>query len=69
MAVLGSVRGAGVGAAVLSALLTESRRLGAREVMLHAQADAADFYRRQGFQPRGPRFEEAGIEHQEMVLV
>ena len=69
MAVLGSVRGAGVGAAVLSALVTESRRLGAREVMLHAQADAADFYRRQGFQPRGPRFEEAGIEHQEMVLV
>jgi YbgC/YbaW family acyl-CoA thioester hydrolase len=69
MAVLASVRGAGVGAALLSALVTESRRLGAREVMLHAQVDAADFYRRQGFQPRGPRFEEAGIEHQEMVLV
>jgi YbgC/YbaW family acyl-CoA thioester hydrolase len=69
MAVLASVRGAGVGAALMSALVTESRRLGAREVMLHAQVDVADFYRRQGFQPRGPRFEEAGIEHQEMVLV
>jgi predicted GNAT family N-acyltransferase len=37
--------------------------------MLHAQVDAIEFYRRHGFQARGPRFQEAGIEHQEMVLL
>jgi YbgC/YbaW family acyl-CoA thioester hydrolase len=69
MAVLASVRGAGVGAAVLAALVQESRRQGACEVMLHAQVEAVDFYSRHGFRSRGPRFEEAGIEHQAMVLV
>jgi YbgC/YbaW family acyl-CoA thioester hydrolase len=68
MAVLASVRGAGVGAALLAALVGGCQARGAREVMLHAQADAVEFYRRHGFQPRGLAFQEAGIEHQEMVL-
>ena len=68
MAVLASVRGAGVGAALLAALVGGCQARGAREVMLHAQADAVAFYRQHGFQPRGPSFQEAGIEHQEMVL-
>ena len=68
MAVLDSVRGAGVGSAVLSALVQACRERGAHEVMLHAQADAVDFYKDRGFRPRGPVFLEAGIEHQEMVL-
>jgi YbgC/YbaW family acyl-CoA thioester hydrolase len=68
MAVLASVRGAGVGASLLAALVGECRSRGAGEVMLHAQVDAVEFYRRHGFQARGPRFQEAGIEHQEMVL-
>jgi YbgC/YbaW family acyl-CoA thioester hydrolase len=68
MAVLASVRGAGVGATVLSALVGGCQARGAREVMLHAQADAVEFYRRHGFQPRGPSFQEAGIPHQDMVL-
>jgi YbgC/YbaW family acyl-CoA thioester hydrolase len=69
MAVLASVRGAGVGASLLAALVGECRSRGAGEVMLHAQVDAIEFYRRHGFQARGPRFQEAGIEHQEMVLL
>jgi YbgC/YbaW family acyl-CoA thioester hydrolase len=68
MAVLASVRGAGVGASLLAALVGECRSRGAGEVMLHAQVDAVDFYRRHGFQARGPQFQEAGFEHQEMVL-
>ncbi|MEI6026146.1 MAG: YbgC/FadM family acyl-CoA thioesterase [Betaproteobacteria bacterium] len=68
MAVLASVRGAGVGAALLSALVEGCRARGAREVMLHAQRDAVAFYARHGFVPRGSAFEEVGIEHQEMVL-
>ncbi len=43
------------------------RQQGFRQVLLHAQASAVGFYRRAGFTPRGTPFEEAGIEHQEMV--
>jgi YbgC/YbaW family acyl-CoA thioester hydrolase len=68
MAVLASVRGAGVEASLLTALVSGCQARGAREVMLHAQADAVEFYRRLAFQPRGLAFQEAGIEHQEMVL-
>ena len=68
MAVLSSVRGAGVGRPLLEALVAASRSRGDTEVMLHAQASAVGFYLRSGFAPRGPAFEEAGIAHQEMVL-
>jgi len=68
MAVLASVRGAGVGAATLSALVEACRSRGASDIHLHAQLEAAEFYSRHGFVPRGPVFEEAGLEHQEMVL-
>jgi YbgC/YbaW family acyl-CoA thioester hydrolase len=68
MAVLASVRGAGIGRPLLDALVGAARARGDREVMLHAQASAVGFYRRAGFAPRGPAFEEAGIAHQEMAL-
>jgi predicted GNAT family N-acyltransferase len=68
MAVLSTVRGAGVGRPLLEALVAASRSRGDTEVMLHAQASAVGFYLRSGFAPRGPAFEEAGIAHQEMVL-
>jgi predicted GNAT family N-acyltransferase len=66
MAVLAPWRRHGVGAAMLSALLRLSRERGWYEVSLHAQASAIDFYLQHGFLPRGPRFREAGIEHQAM---
>jgi YbgC/YbaW family acyl-CoA thioester hydrolase len=68
MAVLASVRGAGVGAAVLSALVEGCQQRGAGDILLHAQSDAVRFYSQHGFVCRGQPFEEAGIEHQEMVL-
>jgi YbgC/YbaW family acyl-CoA thioester hydrolase len=68
MAVLASVRGAGVGAAVLAALVEGCQRRGAGDILLHAQIDAVRFYSQHGFVCRGQPFEEAGIEHQEMVL-
>jgi predicted GNAT family N-acyltransferase len=68
MAVLATVRGAGVGRPLLQALVSAARERGDREVMLHAQASAVGFYLRAGFAPRGPAFEEAGITHQEMSL-
>jgi YbgC/YbaW family acyl-CoA thioester hydrolase len=67
MAVRQDVRGGGVGRALLDALVGAAARRGDREVVLHAQASAVTFYRLAGFEPRGPAFEEAGIEHQEMT--
>jgi len=67
MAVLRSMRGSQIGRHVLDALMAAARQRGDREVLLHAQTSAAGFYRRAGFTPRGPEFEEAGIAHIEMV--
>ncbi len=61
------LRGAGLGQMALKALLAAAGERGDREVMLHAQASAKDFYLVQGFVPRGEPFQEAGIEHIEMV--
>lgn len=69
MAVLREWRNAGVGAALLQALLRTARSDGWRDVSLHAQVSAIDFYLRHGFEPIGARFMEAGIEHQSMRLV
>jgi YbgC/YbaW family acyl-CoA thioester hydrolase len=68
MAVIATLRGSTVGRQLLDALVQAARSRGDREVMLHAQASAVGFYRRHGWQARGPSFEEAGIPHQEMVL-
>lgn len=66
MAVLPGWRGRGVGDALLRALLDEAEQAHWPEVTLHAQVSALGFYARHGFVPLGPRFMEAGIEHQTM---
>jgi predicted GNAT family N-acyltransferase len=68
MAVCLPLRGGQVGRRLLTALVDAARTQGLREVHLHAQRSAIGFYARNGFTPRGPAFEEAGIAHQEMVL-
>lgn len=67
MAVQRAMRGTRIGRQVLDALMAEARRQGYREVLLHAQLSAENFYLRAGFQRRGQPFEEAGIGHVEMV--
>ncbi|HEX2011521.1 MAG TPA: YbgC/FadM family acyl-CoA thioesterase [Roseateles sp.] len=67
MAVLAPMRGSRVGREVLEALMQAGRERGYREVLLHAQLSAEGFYTRADFQRRGPVFEEAGIQHVEMV--
>ena len=66
MAATAVVRGAGLGAAVLKALMAAAQARGDREVMLHAQTSAVGFYQRAGFVAEGPVFEEAGVPHQTM---
>ncbi len=67
MAVTATSRNNGVGRAVLDALLEAARVRGDREAVLHAQMSAAPFYERAGFARRGPPFDEAGIQHVEML--
>ena len=67
MAVAASMRGSGIGRAVLDGLMAAARERGDREVVLNAQTSAAGFYRRAGFVERGPVFDEAGVAHVEMA--
>ena len=66
MAVAESVRGQGVGAAVLAVLEQRARELGLPKVDLHAQVHAVGFYDKAGYTAYGPVYLEAGIEHQSM---
>jgi predicted GNAT family N-acyltransferase len=52
---------------LLERLLEEAAGLGMRRLALHAQTQAAGFYRRFGFVEEGPEFMEAGIPHRTMV--
>ncbi len=69
LAVHGSLRGARVGSALVQALVGAARARGDREVVLTSQAGAVRFYERLGFTCRDAPFEEAGVPHQQMMLV
>ncbi len=66
MAVLREMRGRGVGAALMRALMNAARERGDAEVVLSAQTHAIGFYRAHGFREEGARYMEAGIPHQSM---
>jgi YbgC/YbaW family acyl-CoA thioester hydrolase len=66
MAVTRVLRGGGLGQQVLQALIDVAVRRGDREVVLHAQRHATNFYAQAGFIPHGEPFDEAGIPHIEM---
>src|SRR3954452_25136121 len=68
MAVLRQWRGHGAGRALLRQLIEAARQRGDGEVMLSAQVHALGFYRAEGFEPEGPVYEEAGIDHQVMRM-
>jgi len=68
MAVREDFRGKGVGQAILKRLLHLARIRGHQNVILHAQAQAMGFYQKAGFQVTSEPFEEAGIEHVQMML-
>ena len=66
MAVASSVRGQGIGAAVLGCLEERARERGYPHVELHAQVHAVGFYERYGYVPFTDVYLEAGIEHRSM---
>jgi predicted GNAT family N-acyltransferase len=56
-------RGAGIGAAILREADAVAQKHAALTVSLHAQTYALKLYRDAGYEERGPRFTEEGIEH------
>jgi predicted GNAT family N-acyltransferase len=68
MAVLKSYRRKDVGGELLKRAVATARRLGARQIYLHAQVAVIGFYERFGFQTIGQVFDEAGIPHRKMIL-
>ncbi|MET0377746.1 MAG: GNAT family N-acetyltransferase, partial [Spongiibacteraceae bacterium] len=69
MAVQKAWRLRGVGAALLQTVIAAARTQNLRELYLHAQNHAIDFYARHGFEVEGPEFMDAGIPHRTMRLV
>jgi predicted GNAT family N-acyltransferase len=63
VAVLRSMRGKGVGAALMSALHEIAMERGLATVWCNAQIAAVPFYARLGYDTTGGAFVEAGIEH------
>ena len=63
MAVLREWRGAGVGGAMLVALMEAARQRGQRETYLHSQSHAKAFYERHSYVVEGEEYLEAGIPH------
>ena len=69
MAVISAARGAGVGSALLLALMQEARRCGHAAAVLSAQTQAIPFYRRHGYEVSGIEYMDAGIPHVDMRCV
>ncbi len=68
-AVLEAFRNQAIGATILHAVLADVRaELPGARVYLNAQINAVRFYERYGFHKAGEVFEEAGIQHFQMVL-
>jgi len=63
IAVLASWRGKGVGKVLMDGLLDMAQQAGLAHLELHAQTQAAGFYRAFGFVATGDTFMEAGIPH------
>ena len=58
-----SGRRRGVAAGLLGEAEREARAAGARILAMHAQTHALALYESLGYEPRGERFDEVGIEH------
>jgi predicted GNAT family N-acyltransferase len=63
MAVRASERTKGVGSRLMRHAVEVAAQRGVREIVLHAQLAAREFYRRLGYREEGDTFDEAGIMH------
>ncbi|MGC3873995.1 GNAT family N-acetyltransferase [Halomonas sp. GXIMD04776] len=68
VAVLKEARGQGIGEQLMQAAIDAAQRRGDREILLDAQIQALNFYRKLGFDVFGDEFLDAGIPHRSMRL-
>jgi YbgC/YbaW family acyl-CoA thioester hydrolase len=66
VATVASLRGAGVGTALMAEVLALAQRRGDHRLWLHARPDAVPFFARQAFVSSGETVEEAGVAHSVM---
>lgn len=66
VAVLKSMRGNGLGHSLMQGIEDYARQRDIKELKLHAQVQALDFYRKSDYKEEGAVFLDAGIEHMEM---
>lgn len=69
LAVRADARRQGIATRLLELAEAETRAMGARRLVLHAQTYARSLYEGVGYRPRGKLFVEAGIEHVAMEKV
>ncbi|MFM9945507.1 MAG: GNAT family N-acetyltransferase [Bacteroidia bacterium] len=65
-AVLKEYRLNGIALALVNRLLEDVKPFN-KAIYLHAQIEAMPLYAKAGFEPTGPQFEEAGIQHFKMI--
>jgi predicted GNAT family N-acyltransferase len=66
MAVLTTLQGKGVGAAIVAFAEEIAASNGFKLLMMHARSVVVDFYKRCGYEVVGDEFEEVGISHYKM---
>lgn len=66
--VLGTMRGKGIGRALIRAAVAELSARGFLKARLGSQVHAIPFYEALGFAAEGPVYDDAGIPHRDMVL-
>jgi len=66
MAVLAAERKAGIGSRLMEQAAEVARSMNVKEITLHAQLTAKEFYTKLGYCEEGEVFEEAGIAHVSM---
>jgi len=66
MAVLKTFRNKGIGKGIISFIIENLRSKQVEKVVLHAQQEVVEFYRKCGFKQKGSPFWEAGIKHVKM---
>jgi predicted GNAT family N-acyltransferase len=69
MAVLAAKRRNGIGSALMDRAHEVLQGMNVKEITLHAQLSAKEFYARLGYREEGEVFEEAGIPHMSMRKV
>ena len=63
VSVLADYRGQGIGQQLMEVAIAHLRHRGITHIKLNAQLQVQAFYKRLGFSPCGPVFEEAGMAH------